>query len=102
MRLTSTQKMATNSSVLAWKIPRTEEPDGLQSLGLQGRHNTAHTHTGTHTHGHTHTRAHTHGAPGKKSEKASRKKWKQSSTSEDREALDMQSWRKSALAEQAT
>ena len=27
--------MATHSSVLAWRIPRTEEPDGLQSMGLQ-------------------------------------------------------------------
>ena len=25
--------MATHSSVLAWKIPRTEEPGGLQSVG---------------------------------------------------------------------
>ena len=27
--------MATHSSVLAWRIPRTEEPGGLQSTGLQ-------------------------------------------------------------------
>ena len=27
--------MATHSSMLAWKIPRTEEPGRLQSLGLQ-------------------------------------------------------------------
>ena len=27
--------MATYSSILAWKIPRTEEPDGLQSMGSQ-------------------------------------------------------------------
>ena len=27
--------MATHSSILAWKIPWTEEPDGLQSMGLQ-------------------------------------------------------------------
>ena len=26
--------MATHSSVLAWKIPWTEEPGGLQSVGL--------------------------------------------------------------------
>ena len=25
--------MATNSSILAWRIPRTEEPGGLQSIG---------------------------------------------------------------------
>ena len=28
--------MATHSSILAWKIPWTEEPYGLQSMGLQG------------------------------------------------------------------
>ena len=28
-----------NSSILAWRIPWTEEPDGLQSTGLKkGRH----------------------------------------------------------------
>ena len=27
--------MATHSSILAWKIPWTEEPSGLQSLELQ-------------------------------------------------------------------
>ena len=27
--------MATHSSILAWEIPWTEEPDGLQSRGLQ-------------------------------------------------------------------
>ena len=26
---------ATHSSILAWKIPWTEEPDGLPSMGLQ-------------------------------------------------------------------
>ena len=25
--------MATHSSILAWRIPWTEEPDGLQSMG---------------------------------------------------------------------
>ena len=30
--------MATHSSILAWKIPWTEEPSSLQSLGSQ-RHN---------------------------------------------------------------
>ena len=29
------QEMATHSSILAWKIPWTEEPGGLQSVGLQ-------------------------------------------------------------------
>ena len=27
--------MATHSSILAWKIPWTEEPGGLQSMGSQ-------------------------------------------------------------------
>ena len=27
--------MASHSSILAWGIPRTEEPGGLQSMGLQ-------------------------------------------------------------------
>ena len=27
--------MATHSSILAWRIPWTEEPGGLQSIGLQ-------------------------------------------------------------------
>ena len=29
------EEMATYSSILAWEIPWTEEPGGLQSLGLQ-------------------------------------------------------------------
>ena len=31
----SGERMATHSSILAWKIPWTEEPGGLQSTGLQ-------------------------------------------------------------------
>ena len=27
--------MATHSSILSWRVPRTEEPGGLQSIGLQ-------------------------------------------------------------------
>ena len=27
--------MATHSRILAWEIPWTQEPDGLQSMGLQ-------------------------------------------------------------------
>ena len=42
------ESMATYSSTLAWRIPRTEEPGGLQSRGSQrvGRDcsNLAHTH----------------------------------------------------------
>ena len=29
------EEMATHSSTLAWEIPRTEEPGGLQSMGSQ-------------------------------------------------------------------
>ena len=29
------KEMATRSSILAWKIPWTEEPGGLQSVGSQ-------------------------------------------------------------------
>ena len=30
--------MATPSSILAWRIPWTEEPGGLQSMGCRVRH----------------------------------------------------------------
>ena len=29
------KEMATHSSILTWRIPWTEEPGGLQSMGLQ-------------------------------------------------------------------
>ena len=29
------KEMATHSSILAWRIPRVEEPGGLQSIGSQ-------------------------------------------------------------------
>ena len=29
------KEMATHSSILAWRIPWTEEPGGLQSMGTQ-------------------------------------------------------------------
>ena len=46
--------MATNSSILAWRIPWTEETGGVQSMGLQrvGRNwvtKSASTHTPMHT-----------------------------------------------------
>ena len=31
------EDMATHSSILAWRIPWTEEPGGLQSMGSQSR-----------------------------------------------------------------
>ena len=30
------EEMATHSSILAWRIPQTEEPGGLQSSGHKG------------------------------------------------------------------
>ena len=33
------EEMATHPSILAWRIPWTEEPGGLQSTGLRVRHN---------------------------------------------------------------
>ena len=40
--------MTTHSSILAWRIPWTEEPGGLQSMGSQRvRHDRAHRHTHT-------------------------------------------------------
>ena len=41
------QEMATHSSILAWRIPWTEEPGVLQSMDSQ---RVTHTHTHTHTH----------------------------------------------------
>ena len=40
--------MATHSSILVWRIPWTEEPWGLQSMGFQSQ-----TRLNTHTHTHT-------------------------------------------------
>ena len=41
------KEMASHSSVLAWEIPWTEKPGGLQSMGLHRvGHNGAHTHEG--------------------------------------------------------
>ena len=41
--------MATHFSILAWSIPWTEEPGGLQSMGLQNRTRLKHLNTNTHT-----------------------------------------------------
>ena len=44
-------EMATHSSILAWRIPWTEKPGGLQAMGSQRvRHDRV---TDTHTHTHT-------------------------------------------------
>ena len=47
--------MATFSSILTWRIPWTEEPGGLQSMGSQRVWHNWMTNTHTHTHIHTHT-----------------------------------------------
>ena len=46
------KEMETHSSILAWKIPWTEEPGGPQSMGSQkvGHNWVTNTHTHTHTH----------------------------------------------------
>ena len=44
--------MATHSSILAWRIPWTEKPGGLQSKGSQSQTQLS-TRGGTHTHTHT-------------------------------------------------
>ena len=51
--------MATRFSILAWRIPRTEEPGGLHSPW--GRKQSDMTGVTEHTHTHTHT--YTHGFP---------------------------------------
>ena len=43
------KEMATHSSILAWRIPWTKEPGGLQSMGLQRDTTERLTHTHTHT-----------------------------------------------------
>ena len=50
------EEMATQSGILAWKIPRTEDPVRLWSWGCKegDRTECAHTYTHTHTHSHTH------------------------------------------------
>ena len=51
--------MTTHFSILAWEIPGTEKPGGLQSRGCKESNMTerlserAHTHTCAHTHTHT-------------------------------------------------
>ena len=54
--------MATHSSILAWEIPWTGEPGGLQSIGSQ---RVKHTHTLSLSlsHTHTHTQISQEGTP---------------------------------------
>ena len=43
------EEIATHSTIFAWKIPWTEEPGGLQSVGLQKSHTWLSTHACMHT-----------------------------------------------------
>ena len=54
--------MAAQSSILAGEIPWSEEPGGLQPMGLLESDMTQRTYTHTHTHTHTHTPASPHTA----------------------------------------
>ena len=44
------KEMATHSSILAWTIPWTEEPEGCSPWGHRESDATEHTHAHTHTH----------------------------------------------------
>ena len=48
------EEMATHTSVFAWRIPWTEEPGGLQSVGSQ-RDMTESARIPAHAHAHVHT-----------------------------------------------
>ena len=54
------KEMATHSGILPWRIPWTQEPGGLQSMGSQELGMTerpsAHTRSHARAHTHTHTR----------------------------------------------
>ena len=41
------EEMATHTSILAWRIPWTEEPGGLQTMGSQSQVRCTYTHTYT-------------------------------------------------------
>ena len=50
------KEMATHSSILAWRIPWTEEPGGLQSMGSQKESDMTQQLNNTYTYTHTHQR----------------------------------------------
>ena len=52
------EEMATHSSIFAWKIPQTEEPSRLQSMGSQELDTTERMSVRVHAHTHTHTHTH--------------------------------------------
>ena len=53
------EEMTTHSSILTYRIPWTEEPRGLWSIGSQESDTTERARTHTHTHTHTDTHTHT-------------------------------------------
>ena len=54
--------MATHSSILAWRIPWTEEPGGLHGAAESDMTKWLSACRHTHTHTHTHARTRTHSA----------------------------------------
>ena len=54
------KEMATHSSILAWRIPWTEEPGGLQSMGSQKSQTQLNTRAHAHMYAHTHVCTHMH------------------------------------------
>ena len=54
------KEMATHSSILAWRTPWTEEPDGYSPWGYKELDTIEQLSTHTHAHTHTHTHTHTH------------------------------------------
>ena len=57
------KEMATRSIILAWRIPRTEEPGGLQKSPWGHKESIEQLSVRTHTHTYTHTHTHTHTQP---------------------------------------
>ena len=57
------EEMATSSSILAWKIPWTEEPGGFTVHGVPKSCTLLSDLAGARAHTHTHTHTHTHEEP---------------------------------------
>ena len=55
--------MATHSSILAWRIPRTEKPGGPRGHKELNTTERAHAYARVHTHTHAHTHTHTKNQP---------------------------------------
>ena len=80
------RETATHSSILAWRIPWTEEPGRLQSMGsLRVKHDWA---TFTHTHAHTRHCLHLGGTSGKEADCQCRRHKRQGLIPAKEEALE--------------